>query len=1410
MQSAEREDDGDAQSTLSSATLEKWSRLAENLQAKLESTKRENADLKERLERQSIEYDDLRDAHAFQDERIDDLEFQCLEKSAKISNLSEILESRDTNELEERLLVKSMEHAEMALSVDRLRHALQKCEAANQRLLDEKGSLTMVNEELTKKLEDCTAAWQKSKMEQERNHKLLIEMGDVVQTLNSATAEFEKEKAANAGVSSCSPQGANPLDSIKRKIKAMEEDRQRLIHECESLREEKVSNHERIQELETQCQSLSSSQTADSTEGSWIANKQGELGSRLDTQTSPMSINTSILDQASSQYDENGSTVSDASSFSDVVPPPDVLLQEHKTLKKYYEEALARIIRMSAELSKSKVSAQDIREKQSYIEELKERLEQMQTERDASRKDNRKIEKELEDALLLAENTMVKHVACKKKLEEYQTEYKELKEKYDHLEKEYSKQIEEIEGQVTDTEKFFQVQCESLKKKHANKMNKILKEKEELEKEFEETVNAEKERHDELNEEFDVFMEMHTQLEDDLSDLQKKYDEALTNIVDLEDQVQQIKEMGSAEKAKLEKRIEEQTKAIKELKAAVDKSKASMQEAILQQQKLRRENEAVLAKHGGLVTQLNQATEKNKQDESTIKELRDNCCDMEDRLKRVEQDASNRFNLLQSSYQMALSRISDLIVQLHDVGLPIGESTQQEIVNQCPVAHERIKLLEKELRGGGRAGPIDSGPNDPPATERFHDDYCNLLKDLVRARRHEESSRPFWYDRIVHQSKLAIIHQHLLAETSSALQFPASHLSVDFSVLDFIRYQRHLQFVLGSLASREGELSGEAPTTISMNTPATPGEPRAVTEGTKEDEFLSSLVNPVFLEHQRRLAVVHFDVFARAQAMQQSESSVVEHCDDEDWNIHDGPDNIDEAKWALRNLKGETQKIKLAANTAKIRHEAREKEHRVVRMQYQKLLEEYNQAVMKNNQDIDTSANTDVKTAVEKIQKDEELKRLKDQLRMAELKVERMAMELRTTKSNADVAQRKQEEGEKNLQDAIGHQEELEAQHPHHHPSPIQQRQHQGQQSPPASPIFRARDGLPPLAADQRQEDGATSNGNGDTCTTPYNLVSSFDGSHLTSVGGVSSAEGRDERCEENKSMLFEDGNNNNKVQFESEIGRYLQLQKDHDQALRTIEQLKSELFEAEQCAQHARSQLKHREEDLRDVIREYNKIKEESEILFSQIQEKVKEEEKRKAEESESGFDDNDETKNGMESSSSSEGADSLIRERNVALGKISFLETELEKAQAAAKLARKKQLLREDHLRQVIGQYKELDEEHKKTKEQFEQLQATLHQPSRVLLVEPEGRQRSPGMNDETREKAVGSPIRQQQQSVLRKSIIRSSDDTASSKTSDKSTKTATTQNKNGKTKRKPWFRDLGHIKTSEKNNARLHGKM
>lgn len=1302
----------------------KWLRIATNLEKSLKASQAKISMLKRTLSQTTTELQETKKECAVKSDRINDLELQCIEKSEKLATLSIALESRDTNELQEQLLQRSMAHAEENLSVGRLRMELQKSDLNTKAIIEERDTLQEVNEELARKVEDTTFLLDKVKREYDRNSKLLLEMGDIVRTLNCVTVSFDMDHDKNGN----SPQ-ESPIKNIKRKIQAMEDDRKRLREECASLRRDNDKKREQILSFESQqehdrkrlreeCTSLRKDNDKKREQIRSLEAQQEELMEQvlrareqraselrqqtplqrpISTQTSPQSIDSDILDQADddyyeeyehesqSRYDEEEevedqyeeSQASDNSSFS-TLDPPEVPIDVFDALKKDYEIALDKIVHLSAELGKAKAAEQD-------TDEMEQQYEELRKERDDALKNISRLEEELEDALnvaddLAAQNEHVKAVG-EERLAEQRAKFEKLQTAYEQLQKENNSKLGELERQVISSEDFFQIQCDGLKHRHLKKLEAKEKEFEEMKTELEDSLALEKKRYEELSSEFETSLEMHTELEEEFAELQRKYDEALTTIVSLEDKLEETRCDWEVEKTKYMQQLEDLAKSTEEIKASAEKYKNAMLETSLELQKLQREHEDTLAGYGKLLGQLKEAGDREKRDAMVIAELKDNCCDLQSKLKRTEKLASTQHGELQVSYNLALEKVDTFCRRLRMFGHPIEEFLNDITESNATTTHVTMSNefddTEHDILPKLRCS------KELPKGVQFHKDYNKVIKNAMEQ---VGPTSPFWMDRLVHQSRTFRVHQEMFGKP-----FYNDIAGIGLRGNPFFDWLQHYQ---------KQSLVREALSGILV---VSQSQPLCAVQTTRDffghmkrlEAVHSELIIPIhekkrekktipfletvttidsnFLLHQRRLNVVHFDVIAHARIGSGSVHSLrsvtsLQDSEVENWTLH-GPESIDDARMALRKLKGEARKIKLVASTAKIRYEAREKEHKVVLFQYKNLLEAYNQAV--KNQAKTTSPselggpNRETPTSQRSGNigvSDAELERLRRNLRAAEQKVEAMGEELRATKCKAEEAQKKHVEGERRIKTMIGQCEKLETSNL----SSVCSEIHSESDTANFGTIFRSSGLIESRNSAANETDKLGRDGS-------VRMIASFDGSLLTSFGGTS-AEGRDEKGEREK------------VRVEGSIDCQHHLQQEHNRTLQALSLTKGQLADALTCAESAKTRLQECEQELSKVRNEYKELR----VAFGRL------------------------SKEAAQSSSGSvnDANESILRERDMALARISILESAVETAKAAAKSARNKQLLREDHLRQVIDQYKQLELEHNAAKERIRMLKTATRE--------------------------------------------------------------------------------------------------
>lgn len=108
---------------------------------------------------------------------------------------------------------------------------LQKSDLNTKAIIEERDTLQEVNEELARKVEDTTFLLDKVKREYDRNSKLLLEMGDIVRTLNCVTVSFDMDHDKNGNSPQESP--LRTLSGKSRQWKTIGRDFEKNVHHCE-------------------------------------------------------------------------------------------------------------------------------------------------------------------------------------------------------------------------------------------------------------------------------------------------------------------------------------------------------------------------------------------------------------------------------------------------------------------------------------------------------------------------------------------------------------------------------------------------------------------------------------------------------------------------------------------------------------------------------------------------------------------------------------------------------------------------------------------------------------------------------------------------------------------------------------------------------------------------------------------------------------------------------------------------------------------------------------------------------------------------------------------------------------------------------------------------------------------------
>lgn len=582
--------------------LQLYSDLSKALEEKLEQRNRQIKTLRQELEEKHAAFQDLQHDYKDQVSKIQDLEETCIARSAKVSQLVQVIAAKKTSEMQEVLLEKSLQVADLVQE----RHKLER-EIVN---LEEELAATKV-----------TAV--KLKQDRDKNNKLLLELSDIVRTLNTIAVEYERvdnkytdDESATSGSSASMPMN-QPLRNVKRKIQAIEHDRQRLVQERDMLRRENEAKDAQIAALEASFQLLNDKTRSKSMdehddtarEGKNTTRAGNEGGGRQpchstydrgledsskevsyqefveekkdddDEVNSParrqsdnvvymeVGRSLSVVEEDVSSTSSSGSDSSE-SSFSTLQEPPNpsVDLKEHAELKQKFDKALDVIEKLRHELSKrirkeskgpassDTGGAHHLAAKEAEIEALRERLsissnqleklerafDRIQVEHEKENQDHRtlvqELRKELDDRRREYEDALHR---SEHESEEVRNMNEVLKKQYEDLETEYTMKIDSLEQQVRETQVETQQTISALQASHKEEMERTTRAHTTTIKEKEQSL------HD-LKFEYDTFLEVHLKAEDEAKKEKELYKEALKKIVVLETELSEAQDKLTA------------------------------------------------------------------------------------------------------------------------------------------------------------------------------------------------------------------------------------------------------------------------------------------------------------------------------------------------------------------------------------------------------------------------------------------------------------------------------------------------------------------------------------------------------------------------------------------------------------------------------------------------------------------------------------------------------------------------------------------------------------------------------------------------------------------------------------------------------------------------------------------------
>lgn len=342
-----------------------YNNIYEERNQQLSSIQEENLRLKANLTRVQNEYEELRDESNYQ--------------RAKVSELTELVKSTHSNPTSFPQSQNPREYGESAIHNSLIEKSLQNAE------------LTLALDKLKIELQHAEARLAQLEMQKKANGKLLIEMGDVIRTLNSVSIEYATFTPNGEKMSA----QQKSVNNIKLKVEAMLRDRDILVQKCRELNDLTRYQEKRIQALEAHiARSVNMSQ-----------------GHSLDD------IEPDISVAASSISDDTMSVQSSIAS-------------SHQRSKRATDAAASEIVRQSQELAKYKKKDQAQNEKiaglQSSEQTYKDTISRLEAENDELSSKTSSLKESLRNTKGALKEAVTKRDEFKDNLKDIISHYKEL------------------------------------------------------------------------------------------------------------------------------------------------------------------------------------------------------------------------------------------------------------------------------------------------------------------------------------------------------------------------------------------------------------------------------------------------------------------------------------------------------------------------------------------------------------------------------------------------------------------------------------------------------------------------------------------------------------------------------------------------------------------------------------------------------------------------------------------------------------------------------------------------------------------------------------------------------------------------------------------------------------------------
>jgi hypothetical protein len=668
--------------------------------------------LRQRLYQKEQECQDLLDDCNFKAARSWDLEQQCKDRSAKAAELMEILGAKTPDAMGEKLLVKGLQNAEFTFHLRSLRQKLEHTEAELEMMKTERekndemvSHITEKSAMLSLRLDEELSKRERLVKERDSYKTMVLELSDVVRSLNCISVSYDKEE----GMDEKSPSSAEQsqlmsMRNVKRKVEAIEKDRQLLIRENECLVEEIAARDKRIKALEGQYHFLNTARLEDGdAESLSKLSVQGRSSSRrarlstieaiAEVQEDTVQFNADGVEgrDQNSLFDATPNPdrsswcsggISQSSSFSSI-EPPDIPFEKYEKLRQEHQVAMHNVAELEKELRDAKgtlssegsgfeepnleeadfkklykVASMHIAKLEDKLEEAKEKVEQANLKYDTLKQEY--------DASLVSH--VAQYMQFKK---DYESESTAHEQKFGALNEKYLAAVDRH------TIEFSQLKAAN---EEANEMHKL---------EHDTTLKIYTERYKQLKDAYDDLAAMHDEDKDQLEiqkeaktkeiehyeSLTRQHGAAILRIKSLEDDLDEARRQHEQEiqNALTRFKIEEYQNLERELREISSKSDVEAREEL---KKATQQYKQDLLEHTKLEKELRAVTHKaekrSKEQYDELKQAYDaiqaDLKSSKEELAEIKQKAelgsSADFRKLQESHVDALAKISDLELEL--------------------------------------------------------------------------------------------------------------------------------------------------------------------------------------------------------------------------------------------------------------------------------------------------------------------------------------------------------------------------------------------------------------------------------------------------------------------------------------------------------------------------------------------------------------------------------------------------------------------------------------------------------------------------------------------------------------------------------------------------------------------------